>query len=209
MERHPLEEEQRPAAEANASTRGSNLMLPPAFVEDPARFLNQIASQPPSRQGMAALAGPIAKWFVTASPRKSVVDSAGDDDTTASSIHPAVHVASHYLRAAAVQLRENAPLVADMEQEMAKTKNQYEVLEAVGAAATLCPNRAGIACTGILPSLAQLMLHAQSSADITSPAAVAAASSRPSLTSSGPHLLSSTAASYPTLQQAGVEFLQC
>jgi hypothetical protein len=207
----PPQQVQRSADEENATSGGSNPLLPPAFIEDPASFLTQIASRQPSRRGVSDLAGPVAKWFVSAAP-KEFVDASASQGTAAAAtpdFHPAVHLASHYLRAAAVQLRENSTFAGDLEQEMAKTRNQYEVLEAVGAAATLCPNRAGIASTGILPTLAQLMLHAQSIADAAPPAAAASASSKPSLSSNNSPILAASSANYPTLQQAGVEFLQC
>jgi hypothetical protein len=199
-----MDHDASPAA-AGAMPMG-NLVLPPAFVEDPAGYLTRIASARPSRQGISMLAGAIAKWFVGAAP-KSVMDAAmaNGDGTALAALHPAVHVASHYLRAAAVQLQDSTSAAGNMEQEMIKTKSQYEVLEALGAAATLCTNRTAIASTGILPTLAHLMLHSQSAADA---AASSAASARPSL-SSVDDGFSSSSSFYPPLQQAGVEFLQC
>lgn len=153
-----------PAAAANNNRAAAEaLTLPPAFIEDPAAFLLKIASQKPTREGLAKLAGPVAKWFVSAG---------GKVDTTNGA---ATQVAPLYLQAAANQLQEmgggmmatttnnNDP--AAMQQEMAKTKNQYETLEAVGVvAASLCPNRAAITSSGILPTLARLMVQSQSAA---------------------------------------------
>ncbi|KAL3920790.1 MAG: hypothetical protein SGILL_003079 [Bacillariaceae sp.] len=209
MEQLPPQDQRDAAA---APMPGANIMLPPQFIEDPAAFLNHIAMQPPSSQGVAVLAGPIAKWFVSAAP-KQVIDAEQQplpDGAAVLEIHPAVHVSSHYLRAAAVQLRENSTIAGNLEQEMAKTKNQYEVLSAVGVAASLCPTRAGVASTGIIPTLAQVML--QQAASDAAPPAAAASAKQPSLDgggSGGISILAQSAANYPTLQQAGVEFLQC
>jgi len=92
----------------------SSIALPPAFVEDPAGFLTSIASRPgPSLDAISLLAGPLSKWFLYAeeSHRDATGNGApGDDDDEEPNpppdVHPAVHVAQLYLRAAATQLRE-------------------------------------------------------------------------------------------------------
>lgn len=202
------------AAGAGAAGGVSSLVLPPAFVEDPAGYLTDVASQRPSRRGMASLAGAVAKWFVAAAPQSMMetmmgAASGGGAAAEDEAPHPAVHVSSHYLRAAAVQLQDGINQTAgNVEQEMVKTKHQYEVLEAVGAAATLCTTRAAIFSTGILPTLSQLMAHSQSTAAATSSlvAMAAAAVTGPTLS---PPSSSSSSSSYPAIQHAGVEFLQC
>jgi hypothetical protein len=82
---------------------------PTSLVQDPAAYLVKIASQAPSRQAMSQLAGPVAAWFSTQPGT-------------------AAPVANLYLQAAAVQLRENVQ-VGDIEQEMLRTQQQYEILE--------------------------------------------------------------------------------
>jgi hypothetical protein len=193
----------------------SNLILPQGFIEDPALFLSSIASQQPSRQGLASLSGPVAKWFVSAAPR-TLIGSGGQQGPATH--HPASQVACLYLQAAAVQLRDDSRIAGDVEQEMVKAKNQYEILEAVGAAAALCPNRMSIASSGIILTLGQLMLHSQSVA-AADPAPTAAgttttknasSSSRPTLASSESNVsIYSCSSSFPQLQQVSVEFLQC
>jgi hypothetical protein len=99
----------------------NSIVLPPAFVEDPAGFLTSIASRPnPSPDGISLLAGPLSKWFLGAeeSQRESRYTSSSSSSsnsnrltTTATSgqnapVHPAAHVAQLYLCAAATQLRE-------------------------------------------------------------------------------------------------------
>jgi hypothetical protein len=192
-----MDQNARPAA-------GGASILPPAFVEDPAGYLTIIASQQPSLRGIGMLSGAIAKWFVDQAPTSIMEATAGAVDGTANAAPPpGVHVASQYLRAAAVHLQDSShAAVGNLDVESMKTRAQYEVLEAVGAAASLCTNRTSISSTGILPTLAKLMVQGQSSA------AAAAAPSRPSLSSKdGP--FSSSSAFYPPLQKAGVEFLQC
>mmetsp|Transcript_23004 Transcript_23004/g.42723 ORF Transcript_23004/g.42723 Transcript_23004/m.42723 type:complete len:511 (-) Transcript_23004:308-1840(-) len=198
--------DQPPAMEAAAAADAniSNLVLPQGFLQDPAVFLTSLASQPPSRQGLAALAGPISKWFIAAAPRTII------SPEDASSSHPAAQVAGLYLQAASVQLRDDARAGDDVQQEMATTQHQYETLEAVGAAATLCQSRMAIASSGILPTLAQLMLHSQTAADAVPPEATASSnSSRPSLSSAESVFSPTSSASFPPLQQVSVEFLQC
>ena len=110
----------QPQAPAAAAAVAPAAILPQPFVEDPAGYLVAIASQLPSRQGLAQLAGPIGQWFIGG--------------------HDGCHMVAHqYLQAAAVQLRAEAmasPVVVSanaqqvvMEEEMMKTQNQYDVLE--------------------------------------------------------------------------------
>jgi hypothetical protein len=111
------QQQQQPqvAAEAAASSTNqniSNVLLPPAFVEDPTAYLISVASQPPSRHALAQLAGPVAAWF----------------SSSAGAVGGATLVANIYLQAAAVQLRDDAA-VGDVEQEMMRTQQQYEILE--------------------------------------------------------------------------------
>jgi hypothetical protein len=198
------------AGGTSTATNAGTLVLPPAFIEDPAEYLTSVSNQQPSRHGLAQIAGAIAKWFVAAAP-KSFIDAAlkNDEGTAAEERHPVVYVARHYLQAAAVQLQYNNQTTGSIEQEMLKTKYQYEVLEAVGAAAALCTNRAAISSTGILPTLAQLMLNGQVADQVMFlPPVAAAASFRPTLSSNDTSFTSSLSF-YPPLQQAGVEFLQC
>jgi hypothetical protein len=209
----------------------SGLDLPNDFVNDPAMYLTSIASEYPSRQGLASLAGAVARWFVSASPDGSAAADPGS---------PATQVAGLYLQAAAVQLRDRPSggggrvasrgSSADVEQEMIQTRCRYETLEAVGAAATLCPNRMAIASSGILPTLAQLMTAPPAPRTPFAAAAVAAPADVPGSfpTEALPALLFSpgdpppprpmtnaattkmgSSTSYAPLQQAHVEFLQC
>jgi hypothetical protein len=100
------------AAASNNNNLVSNLLLPPAFVQDPAAYLISVASQPLSRHGLAQLAGPVAAWF----------------SSSAGASGGAILVANLYLQAVAVQLRNDAA-VLDVEQEMLRTQQQYEILE--------------------------------------------------------------------------------
>ncbi|KAG7338958.1 hypothetical protein IV203_016234 [Nitzschia inconspicua] len=192
-------------------TATSSLMLPPAFVEDPAGYLTSVASRQPSRQGIGMISGAIAKWFVAAAPKSvmGTTPSSNGDGTANAAPHPAAQFAAHYLRAAAVHLQSSTQAtVGNVEQETLKKKCQFEVLEAVGAAATLCTNRTAISSSGILPTLEQMMVQGQFDADAASPFVLDVASSRPGLSSKGGPF-SSSSSFYPPLQQAGVEFLQC
>jgi hypothetical protein len=112
------------AAAADGSSSSSSaltsMMLPPKFVHDPGTYLAEVASMPPSRQTMAALAGPVAGWFTANS-------SNNGPETT--SFSDARGVASVYLQAASVQLKDTEVKVGDVEQEMIRTKQQYEILE--------------------------------------------------------------------------------
>lgn len=118
-------QQQPVAADAGLGGSGSppqQLLLPQSFVMDPAEFLVGIASQPPSRQGFAQLAGPVAAWFIAASPASE-------------------QVANVYLQAAAVQLREpdNTSVAASLggrvavgdaeHEEMLRTQQEFEILE--------------------------------------------------------------------------------
>jgi len=90
----------------------NSIVLPPAFVEDPAGFLTSIASRPnPSPDGISLLAGPLSKWFRDAEEaHRGSHDSSNRATMTASGdnapVHPAAHVAQLYMCAAAMQLRE-------------------------------------------------------------------------------------------------------
>jgi hypothetical protein len=200
-----MDQNAQPVAAGSRSTMNNAgiLILPPAFTDDPAGYLTFVANQHPSGRGIENIAGAIAKWFVSAAPT-SVVDATPSncEGAAAEETHPAVYVANHYLRAAAVQLQYNNQTTTgrNVGQEMLKTKFQYEVLEAVGAAATLCSNRAAISSTGILATLSQTMVNAQAAARI--------ASVGPSLTLHDT-FLTYAASSYRPLEQADVEFLQC
>jgi hypothetical protein len=105
------------------------MMLPPKFVQDPGTYLAEVASMPPSLAGMAALAGPVAGWFTTSlNPFSNVVDAFHSDDSTAPDA-PQRGMASVYLQAAAVQLRDTDVKLGNVDAEMIRTKQQYEVLE--------------------------------------------------------------------------------
>jgi hypothetical protein len=111
------QQQQQPqgAAEAAASSTNqniSNVLLPHAFVQDPAAYLASVASQPPSRYALAQLAGPVAAWF----------------SSSAGAAAGAALVANLYLQAVSVQLQDDAA-VGDVEQEMLRTQQQYEILE--------------------------------------------------------------------------------
>lgn len=95
---------------SNGNDYSHSIALPPAFVEDPSGFLTSIASrQSPSPDAISLLAGPLSKWFREAeelhcdsNSLRSTMTNTGPNPP----VHPAVHVAQLYLRAAATQLRE-------------------------------------------------------------------------------------------------------
>ena len=109
-----------PVTAAAPESTTDQILLPSAFVEDPAGFLALVASQPTSRHGLAQLSGPVAAWFVAL--------SAGSEQ-----------VANVYLQAAAVQLRDIGK-VGDVEQEMQRAQQHYEVLEVRRQLCRFCGN---------------------------------------------------------------------
>lgn len=128
-----------PVTAAAPESTTDQILLPSAFVEDPAGFLALVASQPTSRHGLAQLSGPVASWFAAL--------SAGSEQ-----------VANVYLQAAAVQLRDIGK-VGDVEQEMQRTQQHYEVLEAVCIAAAQCVSRRmAVTSSGILATLAHISM---------------------------------------------------
>lgn len=92
----------------------NSIVLPPAFVEDPAGFLTSIAARPnPSPDGISLLAGPLSNWFRDAEEaRREPRHTSNISKTTTMAggqnapVHAAAHVAQLYLCAAATQLRE-------------------------------------------------------------------------------------------------------
>ena len=96
-------------------------MLPAAFVEDPAGFLASIASQQPSRAATSHLAGPVAAFLGQQEP--FVGTTPPPTETPSSS-----QIAALYLQAAAKQLAGDVK-VGDMEQEMIRAQQHYEILE--------------------------------------------------------------------------------
>mmetsp|Transcript_28536 Transcript_28536/g.69164 ORF Transcript_28536/g.69164 Transcript_28536/m.69164 type:complete len:487 (+) Transcript_28536:362-1822(+) len=148
-------------AAADATYRmpsSSTLILPPEFIQDPSSFLTMIASEPPSHEALRKLAGPVASWF-----------------SNPNSAEAASQVSSLYLKAAATQLKvETASVGASVaaarkaarsgrmeEMEMLHIQHKAEVVDAVGVAATHCiSNRISISSSGIIPTLAQIMLNA-------------------------------------------------
>lgn len=93
----------------------NSIVLPPAFIEDPAGFLTSIASRPnPSPDGISLLAGPLSKWFQEAEEtHREPLDATNNNNRVPMAdrgpnapSHPAAHVAQLYLCAAATQLRD-------------------------------------------------------------------------------------------------------
>jgi len=125
----------------------NSIVLPPAFVEDPAGFLTSIASRPnPSPDGISLLAGPLSKWFRGAeeahreSRDTSCNNSSNRSTTTATTsaqnapVHPAAHVAQLYLCAAATQLRD------EQRQPLAPVMGSVAVAAAVAGIAASAAN---------------------------------------------------------------------
>eukprot|EP00529_Nitzschia_sp_RCC80_P033248 CAMPEP_0113476024 /NCGR_PEP_ID=MMETSP0014_2-20120614/19437_1 /TAXON_ID=2857 /ORGANISM="Nitzschia sp." /LENGTH=139 /DNA_ID=CAMNT_0000368991 /DNA_START=140 /DNA_END=555 /DNA_ORIENTATION=+ /assembly_acc=CAM_ASM_000159 len=79
------------------------IVLPPGFIENPSGYLANVASRAPSPDGLEKLAGPVAKWFVSAAGNNAT--AAGGGNNTAGDFHAAVQVAPLYLQAASVQLK--------------------------------------------------------------------------------------------------------
>jgi hypothetical protein len=115
-----------PAADGSASAL-SSMMLPPKFVQDSGSYLATVSSRPPSRQAMAALAGPVANWFSGNNNNNNGSESSSSAAAVDATLQQGV--ASVYLQAASVQLKDTEVKVGDVEQEMVRTKQQYEVLE--------------------------------------------------------------------------------
>ena len=88
------------------------------------------------------------------------------------------------------------------------TKHINETLEAVGAAAVLCPDRSAVASSGILPVLAQLLVAATGSSLCNANANTEAASGIGIATQTSLSSVSSSK-SFPPLTQAHTAFLQC
>jgi len=137
------------------------MMLPPKFVQDPGVYLAEVASMATSRYTLKYLAGPVAGWFVATNNNNNGPESSSTEAAAAVVVDDVTlqqqGVASVYLQAAAVHLKDTEVKVGDVEEEMTRTRQQYEVLEAVGAAANKAP-RSGISSSEILPTLAQLMM---------------------------------------------------
>mmetsp|Transcript_65713 Transcript_65713/g.189458 ORF Transcript_65713/g.189458 Transcript_65713/m.189458 type:complete len:478 (+) Transcript_65713:214-1647(+) len=131
-----------PAANApSAAPSAGN--IPAAFKQDPVAYLNAIAAKPASPQSLEQLAGPVAKFLQN------------DSSST-----PAA--AAAYLQAASVQLKDTASLAGNAQLEAIAAVKQYEVVTAAGVCATLCQDRRHvISSSGILPTLANLMLNSE------------------------------------------------
>ncbi|KAL3944739.1 MAG: hypothetical protein SGBAC_001158 [Bacillariaceae sp.] len=154
-------EDQPNEADRDATYRipsSSTLMLPPEFVQDPSSFLTTIASEPPSHEALRKLAGSVASWF-----------------SNPNSAEAASQVSSFYLKAAATQLKVETSLAGATvaaarkaarsgrmeEMEMLHIQHKAEVVDAIGVAATHCiSNRISISSSGIIPTLAQIMMNA-------------------------------------------------
>ena len=106
-------EQQQPAAppqDPSSSVPGGGLGLPPAFTQDPAAFLSQAAGEAGTRANRSKLAGPVAKFISTS------------NEEVCTAVSPL------YLQAAAKQLAGDSKL-GDIEQEMVRAKEHYEILE--------------------------------------------------------------------------------
>ena len=106
-----------------------NQVLPPAFLEDPAGFLASVASQAPSRTATAQLAGPVASFLSQGQGHGAPVTAASTSATSAETPGgQSSQIAAMYLQAAAKQLVGDIR-VGDMEQEMLRAQQHYEILE--------------------------------------------------------------------------------
>lgn len=85
--------------------------VPAAFAQDPLGYLTSVASQPPSRNALDMIADPVAPS----------VSSLQESEAT-------VAIATAYLKAAAVHLKEITAVVGNPEVELAKTKQQLEIV---------------------------------------------------------------------------------
>jgi hypothetical protein len=116
-------------------------LLPTSFVEDPAGYLASIASQSPSRLAFTKLAGQVASFIASGqgvgTGGGAMVPPADSTTTTAggvgairndNSTPPISQIASLYLQAAATQLLGDVA-VGDIDQEMIRAQQQYEILE--------------------------------------------------------------------------------
>jgi hypothetical protein len=115
-------------------------MLPTSFIEDPAGYLASIASQSPSRVGFTKLAGQVASFIAsgqglgTGGVMAPLVDSTTNAGCVVGANHndnstpPISQIASLYLQAAATQLLGDVA-VGDIDQEMMRAQQQYEILE--------------------------------------------------------------------------------
>ncbi len=211
---------------ANDST--NSIALPPSFVSDPAAFLTSIASRPnPSPEGISLLAGPLSEWF-----RKSEESTRGQQG-----VHPASHVAHLYLCAAATQLREEPGITAstlaavtmgatsasataadfaasvlssDLQENSARvSKDRDETLEAVAAAAILCPDRSAISSSGILSVLANLLATTSAGSSSSSTPSSNTNKISSSIATSLSNIPSSSSKAFPPLTPAHTAFLQC
>ena len=149
------EQPQVPNAQQPPQQQPPQALLPAPFAEDPCASLASVASQPPSRQGLSQLAGQVAKWIShqqlqqpedappTAAaaaetltqqpqpPNEATADgrtAAGVASSISMTIPPPSQISYVYLQAAAKQLMGDAK-VGDMEQEMLRAQQQYEILE--------------------------------------------------------------------------------
>ena len=125
QERPPLQQPpaapQQPPTQQQQQAIPNQPMLPAGFVEDPAGFLASIASQQPSRAATSQLAGPVAMFLVQQEP--FIATSPPPTEIPSSS-----QIAVLYLQAAAKQLAGDVK-VGDMEQEMIRAQQHYEILE--------------------------------------------------------------------------------
>lgn len=106
------------AAAAGADAGGgssSMMMLPPQFIQNPVGYLSEVASMRPSSNGLSALAGPVSQWFSNP-PSDVSSDQLGQ-------------IASVYLQAASGQLKDVDVKVGDVEQEMTRTKQKYQIMD--------------------------------------------------------------------------------
>eukprot|EP00531_Pseudo-nitzschia_arenysensis_P017862 CAMPEP_0116144274 /NCGR_PEP_ID=MMETSP0329-20121206/15920_1 /TAXON_ID=697910 /ORGANISM="Pseudo-nitzschia arenysensis, Strain B593" /LENGTH=604 /DNA_ID=CAMNT_0003639697 /DNA_START=187 /DNA_END=2001 /DNA_ORIENTATION=+ len=220
-----------------------SIALPPSFVSDPAAFLTSIASRPsPSPEGISLLAGPLSEWFRKSEESCREI---GKLYGQGASVHPASHVAHLYLCAAATQLREEplqgitastlaavtmgatsvstaaADIAASVlsrepqENSSRVSKDRDETMEAVAAAAVLCPDKSAISSSGILSVLASLVTATSASnagaSSTTSTAALSNDNNKiaSSIATSLLNIPSSSSKTFPPLTPAHTAFLQC
>jgi hypothetical protein len=104
-------------------------LLPPAFSQDPAAYLASVAAQPTSRQALSQLAGPVAAWIANPGSNLAFLHLQQPAGPAAAWIaNPGSNLAFLYLQAAAKQLIGDVK-VGDVEQEMIRAQQQYEILE--------------------------------------------------------------------------------
>ena len=94
---------------------GSMQQLPPQFVQNPVGYLSGVTSmRPMDPKALTALAGPVAKWFSN-TPENSTPDVG--------------QIATIYLQAASIHLKETEVKVGDVNEEMTRTKQKFEIVE--------------------------------------------------------------------------------